>query len=322
MEDKKLLDLGKTKILSKDAAKEDNEDRHTDCPVLFVCQGKTISEHRLEGRQEFGRPADGVRPDISINNHYVSRKHGIFETEQGTSWYTALETTNPTKYMGRPLSNGDRIRLRDGDELVITYETDGEEGSVLLIIANSSSRVSLWRELQQAFRDELTMLYGRAGFLDWWIQNREGDDYRQAAVFLMDVDCFKKINDTKGHKAGDAVLKIVAEELRKTVRYDNQVCRWGGDEFLGVLPGTRDQVEERLGDLGRRISTKTADDGIPVTVSIGYVHCDNDGRIAASELESLVELADKGLYRVKEEGRNGICGYQDTDHTADYKRKE
>ena len=303
-----MADTDKTELLSNaifETAREPNKE----CPVLFVCQGKMISEYRLNGRQILGRPADGVRPDIPIFNRFISRRHGMFETENGSCHFTALKSTNPTLYKGGPLESGERVLLSDGDELEISYETGSGESSIMLILASSSSRVSLWRDLQQTCRDELTMLYGRTGFSDWWTQNREGDDYRQAAIFLLDVDDFKKVNDIHGHNAGDLVLKSVAEELRKTVRYDNQICRWGGDEFLGVLPGTRERIEERLLDMSRRIAVVSVVMGLPITTSVGYVHFTRGDSLSGLSLESLVEMADKALYRTKENGKNGINGY-------------
>ncbi len=300
-------DLDKTRFLLKedeaDAAAKDRADQ----PLLFVCQGKSISEHRLEGRQEFGRPVDGARPEICVFNRFVSRQHGVFETEQGVTRYTALKTTNPTMYKGAPLKPGEQIVLRDGDELVITYVTENGEGTLVLIAASSSSRINLWRDLELASRDELTSLYGREGFSEWWLENRDGPDYRQAALFILDVDDFKMINDQNGHNAGDVVLKEVAGELRKTVRYDNQICRWGGDEFVGVIPGDRERVEDRLEDLCRRISAISVINSLPVTASIGYLCLDGDR--SHSDLDTLVEKADKAMYRAKKQGKNCVFGY-------------
>jgi len=297
-----------TEILAKqDSASKEGNGRN-DSPLLFVCQGKTISEYRLEGRQELGRPAGDLRPDIPVFSRYISRQHGIFETTGEGVWYTARNTTNPTRYRGRVLAPGERIRLKDGDELTVSSEEDNNNiRSVILIAASSSSRVSLWRELQQASRDELTLLYGRDGFTAWWYENCGSGDYKQAAFFILDIDDFKTINDTLGHNTGDIILKLVADELRKMVRYDNQVCRWGGDEFVGVIPGNKEQVEERFAAAGRRIREAAAEKNVAVTVSIGYVEI--SGTDEAAALNDLVEMADKALYSIKRGGKNSIAGY-------------
>ena len=276
-------------------------------PTLFVCQSHIISEYRLQGYQTLGRPSNDVLPDIPVQDRFVSKSHGFFETEHGETHYTAMHTTNGIKYRGSFLSPWTKIRLKDGDELIIPSDDDDAGHSVIIIYANTSARINLWRELQRASKDKLTGLCGRDSFTTWWEQSYTKKDYENAVFFIMDVDDFKEINDTKGHNAGDDVLRIVADQLRSIVRYENQVCRWGGDEFVGIIPGTAESAAGRLRVLSRSIREKTEEAGLPVTVSIGYVniHKVEDSR----NITKIMELADSALYRMKQDGKGGIRGY-------------
>ena len=121
------------------------------------------------------------------------------------------------------------------------------------------------------------------------------------------MDDFKKLNDTAGHNAGDVALCIIAGELKNAVRYENQICRWGGDEFVGIIPSNKQEASHRLNDIGNAICEATAASGVPVSVSIGYtdIHEVSD----SEDVEALIGLADKALYRVKSTRKNGIAAY-------------
>ncbi len=297
----------KTAILLNTDNKQGNEEKYKERPTLFVCQAHIISEYRMDGYQTLGRPSNDVLPDIPVQDRFVSKSHGFFETEQGETYYTAMHTTNGIKYQGNFLSPWTKIKLKDGDELIIPSDDDDAGHSVIIIFAISAARIKLWRELQRASKDKLTGLCGRDSFTTWWEQNYAKKDYEHAVFFIMDVDDFKEINDSKGHNAGDDVLRIVADQLRDIVRYENQVCRWGGDEFVGIIPGTADSAAGRLGVLSRSIREKTEEAGLPVTVSIGYVniHKAKDTK----DITGIMELADSAMYRMKQDGKGGIRGY-------------
>ncbi len=297
------MDFEQTDILLEE--NEEESVRGCDSPLLFVCQGKSITEFSLSGTQVMGRPADGARPDIPVFNRFVSRRHAVFETEGDCVWYTALDTTNPTKFRGKALSADEKFQLADGDELVISSETIENSETVILIFASSISRIRLWRELQQASRDKLTGLCNREEFSGWWFDNCASRDYEQACLFMLDVDDFKQINDLKGHNSGDRVLRIVADELKKMVRYEQQICRWGGDEFVGVLSGEREHVQSRLISTAQRITEAYWGSDVRVTVSIGCVEV--SGVKDRADMDILVEKADQALYRVKNSGKNGIA---------------
>ncbi len=293
-------------MLSKNSKTEGNA---THRPTLFTCYGHIISEYRLSRYQTLGRSAGNNTPDIPIHASFVSRDHGFFLTEENNTCYNASNTTNPIKYRGVFLEAGDRVELKDGDELIIPWaDEEGKDQSVILVYADTEERIQFWRNLQEASRDNLTGLTDRRSFSDWWIQNKDKKDYCGGAyLFILDVDDFKRINDTKGHNAGDIVLKIIAEELKKAVRYENQVCRWGGDEFTGIIPASASSIIKRLERMRNNILEETALKGIPASVSIGYVN------VRAAEdinnVVSMVELADQALYNVKQSGKNRIYEY-------------
>ena len=163
---------------------------------------------------------------------------------------------------------------------------------------------------EQATTDSLTKLKNRRSFYAQAEQNliacrRYGKDM---SLLLLDIDHFKKVNDTFGHHAGDEVLVKVAELLVLMMRGVDAVARFGGEEFAVLLPETN-----RLGAavLGERIRSaiekeqiKVDNRLIPVTVSIGIA------TLAAEEVESidqLLNIADRRMYLAKNGGRNRIC---------------
>src|SRR5580700_4430003 len=131
----------------------------------------------------------------------------------------------------------------------------------------------------------------------------------QVAVLLVDVDHFKRVNDTHGHLVGDGVLKSLASELRQQVRDYDVVGRFGGEEFTVLLPRTEAKeavlIAERLRSSAGLLSVAAAEASISVTVSIGVAVLGQHG----SDLFELLAAADLALYRAKDDGRNLVRLY-------------
>ncbi|MGA2192475.1 MAG: diguanylate cyclase [Nitrospirota bacterium] len=129
------------------------------------------------------------------------------------------------------------------------------------------------------------------------------------AVMLMDIDHFKRINDTYGHPVGDAVLKKVSKILRETVRAVDIAARYGGEEFIALLLNTdlsgAGQMAERIRTSIGKSRFLLNGENIPVTISIGYAVYPQD----AADKKDLIEKADQALYWAKGNGRNRSCPY-------------
>jgi diguanylate cyclase (GGDEF)-like protein len=138
------------------------------------------------------------------------------------------------------------------------------------------------------------------------------------AVLLVDVDHFKRVNDSHGHLAGDEVLRALAAELRQQVRESDLVGRFGGEEFTILLPrtdaGGACRIAERLRTRAGLLSVSAADGRISVTVSIGVAVLGRHG----SDLFQLLAAADLALYRAKDAGRNQVrIGAESTQEAED-----
>jgi len=130
-------------------------------------------------------------------------------------------------------------------------------------------------------------------------------------VLLADLDHFKRINDTHGHPAGDAVLAAMSQRLSTALRENDKLVRWGGEEFLAVLgpmtPAQADLTAERLLQAVRREPVVWNGHLIRCTISIGYACFPMAGTATDISLDSAISLVDKALYEAKRRGRDRAC---------------
>jgi len=162
---------------------------------------------------------------------------------------------------------------------------------------------------KMANTDRLTGIYNRRKIEELLIL--EIDKYkrykRDSSLFLLDIDHFKKVNDLYGHQAGDKVLKDVVDNCRKALRATDLIGRYGGEEFIVVLPELDHKMAIEVADRVRsaiECSSSTFEkDIINVTISIGIVHFSDMDDLSD---ESLIKHADKNLYTAKHNGRNQV----------------
>jgi len=162
-----------------------------------------------------------------------------------------------------------------------------------------------------AYHDALTGLPNRPLFMDRLIMSlaQAARVNQKVAVFFLDLDRFKDINDSLGHSTGDGLLKAVAERIRRCVREGDTVSRFGGDEFTLLIPRV-DQVEDAAKIAQKILETlkipfSVLDHELFVTTSVGISIFPNDG----SDPETLVRNADTAMYRAKDQGRDNYQLY-------------
>jgi len=162
----------------------------------------------------------------------------------------------------------------------------------------------------QASRDPLTDLWNHGTILAILRKEvaRASRTHGPFAVAMADVDRFKAINDTYGHPAGDAVLREASRRLRGAMRTYDSLGRYGGDEFLAVVPGCDLEAAARFAESFRaridRKAIETPEGLIPVTLSLGVVALENLRDVRS---ETFVRVADAALYRAKIAGRNRVA---------------
>ncbi|HEX4335744.1 MAG TPA: GGDEF domain-containing protein [Polyangiaceae bacterium] len=253
--------------------------------------------------------ADGV--DLRIGRHPtsslviddegISRSHARIVRKGSTYFVEDLGSANGTYVNG--------VRVEIAAELA--------DGSLLQLGPRVRFRFSVVDEHQErilrqlyesSVRDALTGVFNRAYFLERLsgelaYSNRHTSD---ASLLILDLDHFKKVNDTYGHPGGDAVLRTFAATVRKVLRVEDIFARYGGEEFIVLLRGIAIDGAARAAERLRRavVLTPTEHEGqrIDCTVSIGCASLGCGGRTA----QALIATADRRLYAAKHAGRDRV----------------
>lgn len=157
--------------------------------------------------------------------------------------------------------------------------------------------------------DALTKTLNRRGFI--YLAEREFKSSQRTnipfSLIMIDIDYFKKVNDTYGHAVGDEVLKLLSQRIRADLRATDILSRWGGEEFLVLLPGLESGEAFNKAEKIRRVIENShiqvnTELTLPITVSIGV----STYNTQSENLDSIIHLADMQLYRAKEFGRNKV----------------
>jgi two-component system cell cycle response regulator len=273
-----------------------------DRAYLIVLAGNSVGQmFKIPGGEAvIGR---GRTAEVRLFDEGVSREHARIRTDGIRLYVEDLGSRNGTFCNGKkvdapvPLGDGDKIQVGRTTILKFTYHDALDE----------SFHEQMY---ESALRDALTKAYNKRYFAD-----RLDGEFRFArrhdtsmALLMLDIDHFKKINDTYGHPAGDAVLVAVADALTRSVRNEDVVARYGGEEFAIILRSINVEGGRILGErLRRMIELMQVDVGgahpLKVTVSVGIAAFPESNVQNGVEL---VEAADTALYRAKNGGRNRI----------------
>ncbi len=212
-------------------------------------------------------------------------------------------------FLSKPVHRQELLaRLHAGVRILRLEEALANQN--LLVHKANAEMALLNQKLEQiATTDELTGLANRREALarlgELWAQSRR---YGQPlACVMIDIDHFKRCNDSYGHAAGDAVLNQVAHTLKRSVRTGEIACRVGGEEFLIICPNSTAaaaaQLAERVRQRAQDARVRYGGNELRVTISAGVAECSPGD----SSPDALVKAADNALYNAKRSGRNRVC---------------
>ncbi len=238
---------------------------------------------------------------IQIDHENVSRTHCKLERISPAIYIEDLNSTNGTYLNDVPIK---RERLRHGDLIKV--------GGVVFKFISGGNVEGLYHEeiYRMTITDGLTQVSNKRHLVDFLEREiaRTIRFGRPLSVIMLDLDHFKKINDTYGHLAGDFILKEICDILNKLVRREELLARYGGEEFVIALPETALSTACTIAEKARRMVERHeftfAGTEIRVTISLGCAELSP----MAADPNNFLRAADERLYEAKRAGRNRVAG--------------
>jgi diguanylate cyclase (GGDEF)-like protein len=270
-------------------------------PTLVMIAGPEIGRHIAidQSSMSVGR---GSECEMAVQMPGVSRRHCEFLSKDAGVFVRDLGSTNGTFVNEQRLPDRESVPIRPGDLI--------QAGGVAFKLVNGGDLEREYHEAVHAmmFLDVPTGARNRRYLMDLLAREipRCQRHHRPLSILMLDVDNFKTINDAAGHLVGDEVLRELVARMQKATRSENAITRFGGDEFVVVMPETRVGGAHAYAE---RVRLAIADrefeaEGQPlrVTVSIGVAECGPEHTTP----EHLLDAADRKLYASKRSGRNRI----------------
>ncbi len=295
----KMQDEGKTRITQvKPANKHPTQPA---CLVLLYPNGPDMGRRfPLASKQVIiGRGRDC---EIVMDLDSISRRHAQLEPRGAVVMIKDLGSTNGT-YVNE-LQINERA-LADGDQVKI--------GNAIFKFLSGGNVEANYHEAiyRMTIIDALTEAHNKRYFMEFLDRElaRCARYQRPLSLVMLDLDHFKKINDTHGHLAGDFVLREMTRRLRSRIRKEELLARYGGEEFVAVLPeaGHRGAMDfgEQIRHLIERDPFEFEEDVIRLTISVGVATITGEETLDTLQF---VKMADTNLYSAKRGGRNRVVG--------------
>lgn len=247
--------------------------------------------------QAFCKISGYTKEELIGKNHNIVRHKDMSETVYEELWSTITRNEIWKGEIKNLSKNGEHYWVRA--TITPTYDGDLNKIGYTAIRQDITDKK---RAEKLSITDSLTQIYNRV-HLDSVLQNhmQSSQRYRHPLSFIiLDVDHFKKINDTQGHQVGDMALREISSLLAENVRGSDTLGRWGGEEFVVVLPETDLEGARSLAEkLRSEIDKRTFESVGSMSASFG-VSCYRKG----DTQNSIIERADQALYRAKAKGRN------------------
>ena len=295
-DDNEKTRIDKTIMITERADHEERSSTYE--PYLIQISGRETGQmyHLTTGNLKLGRdPAC----QIILDDPHISRVHAEIVANGKDIVVKDAGSTNGVFVNGKKITEH---KLNDGDKLLI-----GTRLYFKFCYQDSVEQNYQQNLFRAANIDSLTQLYNKKYFVD--VVNKEFSFSRRTkeplSLLMLDVDHFKKINDTYGHVAGDLVLKSIGSYLIQHLRLENIACRYGGEEFAIILRNVGGDLAEHIAERLRKAveSEKVVyrETPIQITVSIGIATLENQN---FDTIEDLIQQADQHLYEAKQTGRN------------------
>jgi len=291
-----------TKILKSEVVPEVGERDKSRAFLVVLTGPNTGASHELEDLTVIGRSSDAT---LTMDHDGVSRIHCKVLKLPGGVELRDAGSTNGT------FVNGDRVtvhRLEDGDKIQIAPQ-------VYFKFTLHDELEHTFREqmFDAALRDPLTRVYNKRYFgerleTEWAYSRRH---QTPLSMVMMDLDHFKRVNDHFGHPAGDYVLRGFADVVADTIRTEDVLCRYGGEEFAIIcrefpVPSAQIMSDRIRRTVANHEFTWEAT-RIPVTMSAGVAGVPSS---SIADQEGLLVAADQALYAAKRGGRNRVCTHE------------
>jgi len=286
-----------------------------DRSLRIVFWNRWLAEHSTLSQEEVvGRAIQEVMP-VLIKKGFVLKAREVFRNGQPSFFNKKLHQNVFPFYSGRSYIEKKLTPMEQTVILSPLLDDEGKTSEVLISVFDISDWISYQNELLRSQTelqrlsqtDDLTQIPNRRNIMDRLTEELFAHQRkkRPLSVALLDIDHFKQINDSFGHHVGDVILRDMAQMINGMLRDYDAMGRYGGEEFLLVLPETCEevafQVAERLRAAIEMHEFSVSDRAYRITVSLGLA-CKNAKE--NSSIEELFKEADRCLYVAKEAGRN------------------
>jgi len=277
---------------------QDNMVILTDLSNPIDANKKFFEYFQVSNLEEFLVKHNSILDVFKRDNNLLNKD--IFEDSK--NWISKLSELNE-------IDRTVKIENKDGEDRVFTiniddYEQKGEHYVISFTDITELKEKSNLLEYQ-ANHDQLTGLFNRQKFNEIFKKEikREKRYNNNLSLIIFDIDNFKNFNDDFGHNVGDEVLKIISKVLLENIREHDSVARWGGEEFLVLLPQTDELGAKNVAEKIRKAIESYKRDDIPrqITASFGVTRFKEDDNET-----SVLKKADDALYKAKKEGKNRV----------------